>query len=80
MESEAVLHIPHSSFLVPFEIRESLHLSDEGLQRELLLMTDWFTDQLFTHRSRGSRGVGRVGSGHGNRLESINKVQKQSLF
>lgn len=47
MEAPAVLHIPHSSSVVPADIRTSLCLSDEELERELLLMTDWYTGELF---------------------------------
>ena len=32
---------------VPADIRTTLRLSDEELERELFLMTDWFTDELF---------------------------------
>lgn len=47
MKPIAVLHIPHSSTLIPVEERESILLSDENLKDELLKMTDWFTDELF---------------------------------
>jgi len=42
-----VLHIPHSSSLIPAEDRSGLLLSDCDLHQELLAMTDWFTDELF---------------------------------
>ena len=42
-----VLHIPHSSVEVPPDLRGQLCLSDEELRRELLRMTDWYTDELF---------------------------------
>jgi N-formylglutamate amidohydrolase len=42
-----ILHIPHSSAEVPPDVRSQLVLSDDELQRELLLMTDWYTDELF---------------------------------
>ena len=42
-----VLHIPHSSDAVPADVRSQLTLGDEELGRELLRMTDWFTDELF---------------------------------
>jgi N-formylglutamate deformylase len=43
----AVLHIPHSSRLVPAEERQSIRLDDAGLSNELLRMTDAHTDELF---------------------------------
>jgi N-formylglutamate deformylase len=42
-----VLHIPHSATAVPPDLREQLLLSDEALARELLVMTDRYTDELF---------------------------------
>jgi N-formylglutamate deformylase len=43
-----VLHIPHSSRVVPNEERKNLILDDHDLERELLRMTDAFTDELFS--------------------------------
>ena len=43
----AVLHIPHASTVIPPEVRASILLSDENLNRELNRMTDCFTDELF---------------------------------
>ena len=42
-----VLHIPHSSRIIPGELRSQLLLDDGALRQELLLMTDWLTDDLF---------------------------------
>jgi N-formylglutamate amidohydrolase len=42
-----ILHIPHSSRIIPPTARTSILLSDEELSRELLRMTDSFTDELF---------------------------------
>ena len=42
-----ILHIPHASTMIPEQYLESFHLSKEELCRELLLMTDHFTDELF---------------------------------
>jgi N-formylglutamate amidohydrolase len=41
-----VLHIPHSSPLIPSEERENLRPDDQTLARELLAMTDAWTDRL----------------------------------
>lgn len=42
-----IVHIPHSSPVIPPAIRTTLKLTDEELQHELLVMTDWYTDALF---------------------------------
>lgn len=42
-----ILHIPHASRTIPPEVKPTLLLTDEELQRELLLMTDAHTDDLF---------------------------------
>lgn len=43
----AVLHIPHSSPGVPAEDRQAIRLNDAALNKELLRMTDAYTDELF---------------------------------
>ena len=43
-----ILHIPHSSITVPENLRDQIVLSDSVLSAELNLMTDRFTDELFT--------------------------------
>lgn len=42
-----VVHVPHSSTIIPPDIRQTLCLDDHELQRELLYMTDWYSDRLF---------------------------------
>ena len=42
---QIVLHIPHSSISIP--LKEGYVVSDEILNRELLKLTDWYTDDLF---------------------------------
>jgi N-formylglutamate deformylase len=43
-----ILHIPHSSRIIPENLREQIVLSDADLVAELTLMTDAFTDELFS--------------------------------
>ena len=40
-----ILHIPHSSSILPF--KEGYVLSDEILTKEIIKLTDWYTDDLF---------------------------------
>jgi len=42
-----ILHIPHSSFHIPPEVRGSISLGAEDLNQELIRMTDAFTEELF---------------------------------
>ncbi|MBI5849655.1 MAG: N-formylglutamate amidohydrolase [Planctomycetes bacterium] len=42
-----MLHIPHASRVIPADLRSTLLLDDDGLRRELHVLTDWFTDELF---------------------------------
>jgi N-formylglutamate deformylase len=42
-----ILHIPHSSFIIPPEVRARIILGEEDLKQELIRMTDAFTDELF---------------------------------
>ena len=45
--SPIVLHIPHASRRIPNDIRSSILLSDDDLEKELIKMTDAYTDELF---------------------------------
>jgi len=47
MNPIAILHVPHSSNIIPEEERAGIILNDDELADELLKMTDWFTDELF---------------------------------
>jgi len=42
-----VVHIPHSSTVLPPAVRQAMLLADVDLQAEILRMTDHFTDRLF---------------------------------
>jgi N-formylglutamate amidohydrolase len=44
---QVIVHVPHSSRLLPDDARASILLSDEALDHELLRMTDAFTDEVF---------------------------------
>jgi N-formylglutamate amidohydrolase len=45
--SPIVLHIPHSSTVIPDSVRPALLLTEKEVQEELLRMTDAYTDELF---------------------------------
>jgi N-formylglutamate deformylase len=48
LDLKMILHIPHSSRAIPDNLRDQIVLSDEDLSTELTLMTDAFTDELFS--------------------------------
>jgi len=41
-------HVPHSSTIIPPDVRKTLTISDVALSAEILEMTDWFVDELFS--------------------------------
>jgi N-formylglutamate deformylase len=45
-----LLHVPHSSKVIPDDVRGDLLITDEELERELLRLTDAFTDEIFDIR------------------------------
>lgn len=47
-----ILHIPHSSTLIP--IKDGYCVSDEILKQEILKLTDWYTDDLFENETDSS--------------------------
>ena len=53
---EIVLHVPHSSRRIPLEYRRDFLIDDDGLEKELLLMTDAYTDE-FPLALEGARAV-----------------------
>lgn len=44
-----ILHIPHSSIIIPF--KDGYCVTDEILNQEILKLTDWYTDDLFENES-----------------------------
>ncbi|MCJ7445499.1 MAG: N-formylglutamate amidohydrolase [Methanotrichaceae archaeon] len=42
-----IAHVPHGSTFIPKDVRHSLVLSDAELKKELILMTDSYTSELF---------------------------------
>jgi N-formylglutamate deformylase len=44
--SPLIVHVPHAATWIPDGVRRDLLLDDAGLDAELALMTDWFTDRL----------------------------------
>jgi N-formylglutamate amidohydrolase len=47
-EPKVIVHVPHSSIAIPEIFRQEFLVQEEDLQKELLCMTDWYTDELFT--------------------------------
>ena len=45
MAQQIILHIPHSSTVIPF--KEGYLVDDTALEKEMLKLTDWYTDDLF---------------------------------
>ena len=52
-----ILHLPHSSTVIPDDVRPEIVLSDVELDAELLTMTDHYTDELFTSPQASQRIV-----------------------
>jgi N-formylglutamate deformylase len=42
-----ILHIPHSSTVIP--LKDGYTADAQSIEREVNLLTDWFTDELFVH-------------------------------
>lgn len=63
MDMPVLIHLPHSSTFIPDAVRGKILLDHKELQKELLLMTDKYTDELFKydgaviHKNKYSRLV-----------------------
>jgi len=44
--SSLLIHVPHSSVVIPSDVRTEIILNDAELDAEISRMTDWFTDEL----------------------------------
>jgi N-formylglutamate deformylase len=47
MSGEILLHIPHSSTVIPSDVRAAILLDDAELEREVRTIADLYTDELF---------------------------------
>ena len=52
-----VFHIPHSSTVIPTDVRKQFCLSDEELEKEINAMTDWHTYELFQSAKLPDDGI-----------------------
>jgi len=43
-----VIHVPHASAFIPPDVRPQFIVSDADLDAEVLKLTDWYTDDLFS--------------------------------
>ena len=52
-----VVHVPHSTTLIPDDVRQQIVLDDEQLANELLCMTDRYVDELFALPASEARAI-----------------------
>jgi N-formylglutamate deformylase len=45
--TSTIINIPHSSTVIPLELKDQFELSNDDLEHEVRLMSDHFTDELF---------------------------------
>ena len=43
-----IAHVPHASIVIPPAVRKTIVLNDADLRREIVRLTDWHTDDLFS--------------------------------
>ena len=43
-----ILHVPHAGTLIPPDVHQTFELTPDELREDLALMTDWYTDDLFS--------------------------------
>ena len=48
-----IVHVPHSAIDIPADVREGILLEDDALNRQLLMMTDWYTDEMIDTERTG---------------------------
>lgn len=48
LRASIIRHIPHASREIPSRLRSQFVLDERQLEKELLKMTDWYADELFT--------------------------------
>jgi N-formylglutamate deformylase len=48
LRTPVIAHIPHASTVVPPSVRQQIVLDDEELHREIVRLTDWHVDRLFS--------------------------------
>jgi hypothetical protein len=53
-----ILHIPHSSVVIPFN--DGYLLDEAQMKEELLFLTDWFTNDLFIQEDAITGCAGQV--------------------
>ena len=52
MNTEILIHIPHSSYFIPQEYRHIFLINKRELKKEQLLMTDSYTNELFNTKNK----------------------------
>jgi N-formylglutamate amidohydrolase len=52
--SKPIVHVPHSSIVIPPDVRARILLDDNELDQELLRLTDWFTQEMVEEGATGA--------------------------